>query len=175
MTRVCCQGCGADLDVDESVRFVTCNYCQARLEIVHDPTVTHTRLFEKLERNTEALAANLRVIELQNDLERLDREWADRREGFMVTSKNGRRSLPSHGGSLAGGVFGGLIGLVMLTAGLSNSQAFLLTPLGILFVIVGIAGGVSGTSKANAYQAAAAAYEGKRRAFLQMIHEARRR
>ena len=32
--RVCCQGCGANLEVDETIRFVTCNYCDARLEVV---------------------------------------------------------------------------------------------------------------------------------------------
>lgn len=44
ITKVCCQGCGADLEVDEEIRFVNCNYCGAKLEVVHDATTTHTRL-----------------------------------------------------------------------------------------------------------------------------------
>ncbi len=86
ITKVCCQGCGADLQIDETIRFATCNYCHARLEIVHDPMVTHTRLLEDIERNTEEIADNLRIVELQNELERLDRDWESRPELFKPTS-----------------------------------------------------------------------------------------
>ncbi|MGL5018396.1 MAG: hypothetical protein ACRDBP_09700, partial [Luteolibacter sp.] len=89
VTKVCCQGCGADLQIDESIRYVTCNYCNARLEVVHDPSVTHTRQLDKIERTTDRLADNLKVIELQNDLERLDREWDNQRQGYLVRGKNG--------------------------------------------------------------------------------------
>ena len=50
--KLCCQGCGSDLVVDEGIRFVTCNYCGARLEIVHDATTTHSRLLDKIEKRT---------------------------------------------------------------------------------------------------------------------------
>lgn len=48
--KLCCQGCGSDLVVDEGIRFVTCNYCGARLEIVHDATTTHSRLPIKIKK-----------------------------------------------------------------------------------------------------------------------------
>jgi DNA-directed RNA polymerase subunit RPC12/RpoP len=86
--KLCCQGCGADLQVTEEVRFVTCNYCQSKLEIVRDASVTHTRVLEKLERTTERIAGNLKVIELQNDLERLDREWERVRQSLMTRGKD---------------------------------------------------------------------------------------
>src|SRR6478752_3378335 len=101
VTKVCCQGCGADLQIDEGLRYVTCNYCHCRLEVVHDATVTHTRQLDKIERTTEQLANNLKVIELQNDLERLDREWDSQRESLLVRNKHGRVSEPSSAGSLA--------------------------------------------------------------------------
>ena len=53
VTKACCQGCGADLQIDETIRFVTCNYCNARLEVVHDTTVTHTRQLDKIEKTTD--------------------------------------------------------------------------------------------------------------------------
>jgi hypothetical protein len=31
--KVARQGCGANLEVDETVRFVTCGYCSASLEL----------------------------------------------------------------------------------------------------------------------------------------------
>jgi hypothetical protein len=42
VTKVCCQSCGADLQIDESIRYVTCNYCNSVLEVVHGASVTHT-------------------------------------------------------------------------------------------------------------------------------------
>lgn len=62
VTRVCCQGCGADLQVDETIRFVTCNYCGAKLEVVHGESVTHTKQLDRIERTTDLLASNLKVI-----------------------------------------------------------------------------------------------------------------
>lgn len=31
VTEVCCHGCGAALQIDESIRYITCNYCNTRL------------------------------------------------------------------------------------------------------------------------------------------------
>lgn len=60
---------------------MTCNFCGSKLEVVHDESVTHTLLLKDI-------AADLKVIQLQNDLEKLDREWAVRRETFMVAGKD---------------------------------------------------------------------------------------
>lgn len=69
---VVCQRCGAPLEVaDESVRFVSCAHCSTPLEIVREATQSHSRISEQIEAN----GRSLKVIELQNDLERLDREW----------------------------------------------------------------------------------------------------
>jgi len=112
VTRVCCQGCGADLELSEDVRFVTCNFCGSRLEIVHDETVTHSKLLEKIGRQTDEMADDLKVIRLQNELEQLDREWESTRQSLMVADKHGNRSEPSAAGSVVGGV-------VMIVAGIA--------------------------------------------------------
>lgn len=174
ITKVCCQGCGADLQVDETVRYVTCNYCHARLEVVHDASTTHTRLMEDIKQNTERMAGNLRVIELQNDLERLDREWDQRRDSFMVTGKNGHKSLPTEAGSIIGGAFGIIVGVIM-TGAIAASPApgpFALVPL--LFIGFAIYSIVSGTSKASAYRSANLQFEQRRASLIRGIEEARR-
>jgi hypothetical protein len=181
---VCCQGCGADLEVDENVRYVTCNYCHARLEVVHDTSVTHTRLLEKLQKNTERMAGNLQVIELQNDLERLDREWESQKEGYMVSGKHGHRYLPSTGGSVFGGVIIIIFGIVWTTiasgiahvgSGFPNMGGLGLFPLfGLLFIGGGIYTIVNGSSKASAYQSAEQDYQQQRQRLIQQIEEARR-
>jgi hypothetical protein len=174
ITKVCCQGCGADLQVDETVRYVTCNYCHARLEVVHDPSVTHTRLMEKLEKTTERMADNLRVIELQNDLERIDREWEQRREGFMVTGKHGHRSLPSTAGSAVGGGFAALFGIIWTVAAGSMGAPAPFVLFGLVFVGLAIFNAVNGASKANAHQSAEALHQRERAELLRKIEAARR-
>jgi hypothetical protein len=174
ITKVCCQGCGADLQVDETVRYVTCNYCHARLEVVHDPSVTHTRLMEKLEKTTERMAENLRVIELQNDLERMDREWDQRRENFMVTGKHGQRSLPTSAGSVVGGVFAAVFGVIWIGAAGSMGAPLPFVLFGVVFVGFAIFNAVNGASRANAHQSAEASYRRQRGELIRRIEAARR-
>ena len=174
ITKVCCQGCGADLQVDESVRYVTCNYCHARLEVVHDPSVTHTRLMEKLEKNTERMADNLRVIELQNELARMDREWELRRESFMVTGKHGHRSLPSTAGSAIGGVIVAVFGVIWIGAAASMGAPAPFVLFGLVFVGFAIFNAVNGASKANAHQSAEADHDSQRAELIRRIEVARR-
>ena len=174
ITKVCCQGCGADLQVDESVRYVTCNYCHARLEVVHDPSVTHTRLMEKLDKNTERMAGNLRVIELQNELARMDREWESQRESFMVTGKHGQRSLPSGAGSAFGGVFAAVFGVIWIGAAGSLGAPAPFVLFGVVFVGFAIFNAVNGASKANAHQSAEALHQGQRAEMIRKIEAARR-
>ena len=172
ITKVCCQGCGADLQVDETIRFATCNYCHARLEIVHDPTVTHSRLLETIGRTTERMAGNLRVIELQNDLERLDREWADRRETFMVTGKNGHRSIPTEAGSMIGGVFMVIMGVVVLVVTMNIGGP---APLfGLVFIGIAVFSMIHATGKASGYRDAESAFTEQRNDLIRQIDEARR-
>jgi hypothetical protein len=172
ITKVCCQGCGADLQIDETIRFATCNYCHARLEIVHDSTVTHTRLLENIGRTTERMAGNLRVIELQNDLERLDREWENRRESFMVTSKNGHRSIPTEAGSMIGGGIAVIMGIVvlMVTCNIGGPAPLF----GLAFIGIAIFNVVNGTSKAAGYRDAESAFNERRNDLIRRIEESRR-
>ncbi|WP_341403698.1 hypothetical protein [Luteolibacter soli] len=172
VTKVCCQGCGADLQVDESIRFATCNYCHARLEIIHDPTVTHTRLLEDIGRTTEKMAGNLRVIELQNDLERLDREWENRRQGFMVTSKNGHRSVPTEAGSLIGGGIMLVMGIAATAVGANLGGPLPL--FGLVFIGLAIYSIINGTSKATGYRDAEKSFMQQRNDLIDQIDEARR-
>ena len=175
VTKVCCQGCGADLEVSEGIRFVTCNYCHSKLEIVHDASVTHSKVLEKLERQTEEMSGDLKVIRLQNELEKLDREWASSREGFMVSDKNGHRSLPTSGGSLVGGFFGIIIGIVwmVMTSSMGAPGPFPL--FGLVVIGISIFGMVHGTSKANEYGSAKSVMEQQRQKLLREIEEAKRR
>ena len=173
VTKVCCQGCGADLQIDESIRFVTCNYCHARLEIVHDPTVTHTRQLDKIEKTTDQLANKVRVLELQNDLERLDREWDNRRKSLLVRNKHGAVSEPSSASSLIGGMIMAGFGIfwIGMTGSIGAPSFFPL--LGLLFIGLAVFSMIHGTTKAGAYKKGLDDYEARRRQLVNRIESER--
>ena len=164
--KVCCQSCGADLEVDESIRFVTCNFCGSKLEIVHSTTTTHSRLLEEIGEKTDQMSEDLKVIRLQNELEQLDREWRTRREGLMTRNKDGSRSKPSAGGSIAGAMAAAVFGIIWI--GMASSFASFGGPggiqlFGIVFIVVAIVIAVGGVNRAGRYQQAEAEMEGRRR------------
>ena len=173
VTKVCCQGCGADLQIDENIRFVTCNYCNARLEVVHDPTVTHTKQLDKIERTTDELATSLKVIELQNDLERFDREWDTLRDRLLVRSKDGSLSEPSAAGAVVVGVVVVGFGIFWIATTLSTGVPGFFPLFGLVFIGVAIFGMISSTAKAKEYQRLQAAYQGRRASLVARINRER--
>jgi hypothetical protein len=171
--KVCCQGCGADLEVDESIRFVTCNFCGSKLEIVHDATTTHSRLLEKIGEKTERMSEDLRVIRLQNEIEQLDREWDLEREGLMPTNKEGVRSKPSAGGSVVGAGIMVVFGLIWMTAVSSfGGGGFALV--GLIFIGAAIWTAVAGVGSADRYRSAEAMMNQRRRRLLEQLEAAKR-
>ena len=119
---VLCQRCGAPLDVaDESVRFVTCAHCNTPLEIVREATQSHSRIIEEIHAATTESAKTLKVIELQNDLERLDRDWSKQRAELIHSREqnSGPDLLGLTLGLLfAAGVFGTVGGICMVVSNL---------------------------------------------------------
>ncbi len=161
VTKVCCQGCGADLQIDETIRFVTCNYCNARLEVVHDTTVMHTRQLDKIEKTTDQLANKVKILELQNDLERLDREWDKLQQSFLARDENGNTSQPSAVGSIFGGVVMICAGIIFIAVtGSMNAPVFL--PFGLVIIGIAIFMMIKGTSEAQDYQFQLERYEARR-------------
>lgn len=175
VTKVCCQGCGADLQIDESVRYVTCNYCHTRLEVVHDETVTHTRLLDKIERTTDRMANNLKVIELQNDLERLDREWESLRGSLMVRGKDGHVSEPSSIASVVGGIAVIGFGILWIIFASSMGAPSIFPLFGLLFIGFAVFSMVSGATKASAFQSGRQHYDAERRNLISRLENERGR
>jgi hypothetical protein len=175
VTRVCCQGCGADLQVDETIRFVTCNYCGAKLEVVHGASVTHTKQLDKIERTTDLLAANLKVIELQNEIERLDREWSLEREGLMVRGNNGHVSEPSSVGAIIGGMLAVVGGIVWIGFAASIGAPGFFPLFGLVFIGVAVAAMASSATKAGRFGNRKSLYDTRRAALLAQLEAERGR
>ncbi len=173
ITKVCCQGCGANLEVDESIRFVTCNYCHARLEVVHDATTTHTKLLEALDQRTESMARDIKVLKLENELGRLDREWESVRQSKMIHSKNGSVSEPDSASATGAGIMAIVLGVGWMifaaSMGASHSPLF-----GLLFIGVGIFIMISGNAKASEFQSLRSWYQMRRGKLISEIQKEKR-
>ncbi|WP_338287413.1 hypothetical protein [Luteolibacter sp. LG18] len=174
MIKLCCNGCGSDLQVGDDVRFLTCNYCHSKLEVVRDVTATHTRVLEKLERATDRIAGNLKVIELQNDLERVDREWEARRQSLLVRGQNGGLYEPSAIGSVIGSL-AAILGGIVLALFLSNNTVGYFPLFGLLFSCIGFMNLVSGLSKSSAFRDGRSRHRQQREQLIGEIERERRR
>ncbi len=105
-----CNHCGAPLDVGTQTRFVTCQFCNSQLEIKRTDSSVFTEEVERIARNTDKMAENLEVIKLQNEIERLDREWNTQQ---VETAPSNKRGGPqTTGGAIFGLAFAVFFALV---------------------------------------------------------------
>lgn len=94
-----CNHCGAPLSVGAETRFVTCRFCHSSLEVKRSDSAVFTEEVARIADNTDKMADSLEIIELQNEIERLDREWA---AGHSTTpSIEGQTSMVLSAGALA--------------------------------------------------------------------------
>ncbi|HWB61453.1 MAG TPA: hypothetical protein VG733_18370 [Chthoniobacteraceae bacterium] len=191
---VSCNHCGATLKVDEKTRFVTCSYCHSRLAIQRSDSAVFTEALEKIEEHTGGMAENLKLIQLQNELEQLDREWMMSRESLMVSGEHGSRYEPS---AIAGvvlilfGLFGGGIWIYFTTSFMRQSsfpQGFppgfpghssfgmpsIFPFFGVAFIIFGILGGMSVINKAGRLGDSRRSYEMRRSSLVGRINDEKR-
>lgn len=171
---IVCSQCGAPLQVPAGVGFVTCNHCHAALAVKREASVTYTEAVEKLATHTEELRQEVAELRYERELERIDREWAQRRESFLTTTRRGNQTLPSRAGGIVmiivGVVMGGMMtGIFTVVAGglgtvdgLGMLACLPLAPL--MFMAISIIAGISMLKKAGDYERAQAEYERRRAA-----------
>jgi LSD1 subclass zinc finger protein len=160
LETIACNQCGAPLSVPEGAKFITCNHCHANLAVRRNESVRYTEMVEKIAEHTANLAEQVAHLRYQNELERIDREWQQERDSFMITDKDGARHEPSEGAAsivfvlvIAFGIFWTIVAGAMF-------PPFAL--FGILFVGAAIYQMVSMRKKAQEYQQAQQAYKLRR-------------
>ena len=131
--KLCCQGCGATLPVEAGIRFLTCNYCQARLEIVSDEASTHTRRLEGLDQRTRKIEREVEVIRLQGELKHLDEAWAKYEARVDPRDEKGR-SNGSSGALILFGLIGVIVGISLLFSD-TWWMGIVLVPAGVWFSV----------------------------------------
>lgn len=108
------------------------------------------------------LGKKLDVLRVQNELERLDREWNLERERFMVSEKGGGRSVPSIAGSLFGLIVVGF-GIFWIFGASSMGAPWPFVLFGVIFVGAALFATITGAAKASAHDTAEQQYLAARR------------
>lgn len=166
-----CNHCGAPLEAPTKTRYLTCAYCNSRLEVKREGQAVYTEVLEAIEERTARIAEDVETIKLQNEIERLDREWTLQRERYLVKGQEGDISVPSTAGSVVGGLVGAGFGVAWTIFTASIGAPFIFPVFGILFIVLALAGTFSGTAKAEAYRLEQGSYESRRRALLARLRE----
>jgi hypothetical protein len=175
-----CQHCGAPLSLADEVRFVTCNFCQTPLEVVHDASVTHTKLLEKMVSLAGDSNAHLEILTLQNDLQRLEDEWISHRDSvLMLRNPKGKKVVPTRRQADINMVVQGAVvfaGFIYTMSTFMQGQSawpFWLLVTGIAGVAVYLIHSHAHMA-ANRYSLAYGAYRTQQEAIMQRISELRR-
>lgn len=108
-----CNHCGAPLQVSDTTRFVTCQFCHSSLEVKRTDNSIFTEEVARIAENTGKMAESLEVIALQNEIERLDRENAPGLAAAQVKEL-----------SRGQGVAAGLVALIFFTLFISFGVFF---------------------------------------------------
>lgn len=160
-----CNECGAPLEVAEGARYVTCTHCNSQLSIQRTSSAVFTEKLDQISAKTDAMADNLDIIRIQNDIAMLDREWAAERETYLIAGKDGAKHEPGTG-SLIGGIIAACIGLAWTVAASSFGVPSFVPLFGLLLTGFAIYGTFSGSEKAAKLKARRAEYESRRAVLL---------
>jgi transcription elongation factor Elf1 len=159
-----CQHCGAPLEVPAKVKQLTCQFCGTRLKVRQTGSAVYTEALDEITETTSRIAENTDTIKLQNELERIDREWSQEKENFMVRGKDGQLSVPSKTASLIGGImvvgFGivwtlfatGIAGVAASGFGGAGAIAGIFPCFGLLFIGLGAFVAIHNYSKAGDFE-----------------------
>ena len=158
-----CIHCGATLRVAQDAAHICCQYCKAELIVVREGGEITTQMLGEMNEN---LGQKLDVLRVQNELERLDREWTLQRESYMVSNQDGVRSIPTSAGSVFGGLVTAVAGVVWTVITSSHGAPAFFPVIGVVVIAMGLWAAFVGTSKASAHDIAQASYQARRRTLV---------
>lgn len=167
-----CIHCGATLRIANDATHICCQYCNSELLVVHEGDRATTELVREMQAD---LGQKLDVLRIQNDIERLDREWTMESQDYTVSDKNGVRSLPSVIGGIFIIVVGVVCGIYWISMANTNGVSGLVLAFGVLVVITIIASGYISIVKANAHESGETRYQSARRRLMNELARAQQK
>ena len=167
LITVSCNQCSAPLEVSTSSRFVTCSFCQSRLEIHRSESAAFTSVLDELKQQADTIERDVFVIRKQNELAQLDREWEAAKE----------RPQENHRGS--GNPMGVIMAFLVLGVfAILGIPVMRINPLfGLMWMIIVVSIGaqvVSSISRKSIQAPSEAVYRERREDLLREIEEQRR-
>ena len=165
---VVCNHCGAPLEIGEATRFTTCAHCGSRLAVHHTGSARFTELVEEV-------ADGLETIRLQNELERVDREWAMEQERLAIQNNDGVRQPPSAGGSLIALVLGGAFVCFWIVMATKIGAPWFFVVFGLVMLGTLVFNFVRNVSNAGQLDLKQRAYEARRTALVRRVEQANAR
>ena len=178
METLCCNSCGAPLEVPEGTNFLKCNHCGQYLAVRRTESAVFTEAVEQLSETTQALSEQVEELTRQNKLAALDRLWEQQREDYMTTDKHGRSQLPDENTTVIGGISIVIFGLfwTIMAVGITSSAPnfgpfviakFVFPAFGLLFIASGVAMSIRNYQKVQDYKTARERYETERTRILE--------
>ncbi|MBI1902440.1 MAG: hypothetical protein HYS13_15165 [Planctomycetia bacterium] len=167
LESVCCNHCGAPLEVPADARFVTCRHCGSSLAIRRSESAVTTEVLQQMSEQMQEMSAEISRLRCQNELSELDRQWDRDKERYMIRQKDGSLREPSLAVATFIGVVGVLGGGAFAIIGLANFSPIAL--FGLLFIGVGIVAALVQSAKARDYRHARERYAQRRAAILQRL------
>ncbi|HBJ85968.1 MAG TPA: hypothetical protein DDZ88_19290 [Verrucomicrobiales bacterium] len=164
-----CNHCGAPLQVAGNTRFVTCQFCLSNLEVKRTDSSVFTEEVAKIAANTGMMAESLEVLTLQNEIERLDREWGIEQTNHLVQGRTGPRMPGNPLFGLAFTIFFAVVcfGMASFAGSFDAPGIFLLVPIGMgLFALTA---GIMGVAKGQTRETARSQYQMRRAEMTQML------
>jgi hypothetical protein len=124
------------------------------------------------------LEAELAELRAEKELERIDREWEADSEQYMVSDKNGVKSVPTVAQGIGAAAMIGVFGLIWTIGAISITSPESTFPysgppwiirvglplLGVVVTWLGVISGIGAMNKAKEYEKAHAAYRARRAA-----------
>ena len=166
LLSLACGHCGAPLEVPEGTHYVTCGYCSAKLEVHRSGGAIYTEVLEAIQKRTDELADEVEILKLQNELERIDREWQVERESCMIRGQHGNLREPSL-------LIGGFIGIASIVSGVVFLAIGIKYPPVFLFGMAGVGLGFCSLfvemKKSQRYNESKQRYEQRRAAACQAL------
>jgi hypothetical protein len=144
---------------------------------MHTESAVFSEVLDRIDRNTAGMAEDLEAIRREQEIQRLDREWALQRACFMQRDKHGNLHEPSTTGGMLGAFLGGGFGLLWtimafaMTSAAPSEGPFIVAKLifplfGIIFTIGAILTGIKSTTAAAQYEEAQKQYHGRRSSLM---------
>jgi uncharacterized Zn finger protein (UPF0148 family) len=146
-----CNQCGAPLEVPVKAKYVTCNFCSARLTVQRSDKVAYTEAIEEIQERKRQMSEDLNDLKRPSAVEDPDRSWRRRREPFMVRSEQGELSVPRKGTAIGIGASITIAGLLWMGFAMNMGAPAFFPLLGLVFIGAGIFSAMKMNAKADEF------------------------